>query len=199
MGKSISSNIEKKITRQRSGTIIFPEDFRGEGTATAIKMALSRMAADGKVRRLTRGIYYKPKFHPKFGELLPAPEQVAENIARREKIQIRPSGIYALHRLGLTTQVPTKLVYLTNGQRRKINLGNTEITFKPTTAKKMSYSGLVSSLVIQALEEAGTQNINDVLKKQLKEKLLKEDPQLLKKDLALAPAHIHDFILRLLN
>lgn len=197
--ENVTRQIEKKIKNQRSGSFIFPEDFRGSGSATAIKTALSRLAVQGKVSRLARGIYYKPKNHPLFGELLPPAEQVAENIARRERIRIRPSGMYALHRLGLTTQVPTKLVYLTDGQRRKINFGKTEITFKPTTAKKMSYKGPISSLVIQALEEIGTQEISAEIKDDLKSYLLKENPELLKRDLTLASAQIHDYILKLLK
>jgi|SRR5690242_219785 len=197
--ESISNTIERKIAGHKSGSVILPADFRGEGAATAINMALSRLATKGKLRRLAHGIYYKPQIHPVFGEQIPAPERVAETIARKDRVHIRPSGMYALHRLGLTTQVPTKLVYLTDGQRRKINVGKAQISFKPTTARKMALKGPLSGLVIQALEELGTDNLKDEIKEKLKGFLLKEKPDLLKKDLALAPAHIYNFILKLLK
>lgn len=199
MENSISDIIERKIENNRSGSIVVQSDFRGLGAATAINMSLSRLADKGKIRRLAHGIYYKPKTDALFGELLPSPEDVAETIARKERIQIRPSGAYALHKLGISTQVPTKLVYLTDGQRRKINIGKTQINFKPTTARKMALKGALSSLVIQALEELGTGNITENVQANLKDYLLKENPQNLKHDLALAPAYIHDFILRLLK
>jgi|SRR5690242_6125675 len=197
--ESIHNYIERKINRRKDGSLIFPADFRGEGSATAIKMTLSRLAATGKLRRVAHGIYYKPKKDPLFGELLPAPEKVAETIARKEKIHIKPSGAYALHQLGLTTQVPTRLLYLTDGQRRQINIGKTQINFKPTTSKKMALEGPVSSLVIQALDELGTATLNEEVKRKIKSLLEKENPALLKKDLTLAPAHIHDYILKLLK
>ena len=63
----------------------------------------------------------------------------------------------------------------------------------------MALKGALSSLVIQALEELGTGNITENVQANLKDYLLKENPQNLKHDLALAPAYIHDFILRLLK
>jgi hypothetical protein len=199
MENSISDIIERKIEKNKGGNIVLQSDFRNVGTATAINMCLSRLVDKGKISRLAHGIYYKPKTDPLFGQVLPSPEDVAETIARKERIRIRPSGAYALHKLGISTQVPTKLVYLTNGQRRKINIGKTQISFKPTTAKKMALKGVFSSLVIQALEELGTNNIPESMQAKLKDYLLKESSQNLKHDLALAPAHIHDFILKLLK
>ncbi len=199
MENSISHKIERKIENQKEGSIVVQTDFRGMGTATAINMALSRQADKGRIKRLAHGIYYKPKKDPLFGELSPSAEEVAAAIARKERIRIRPSGMYALNKLGISTQVPTKLVYITNGQRRKIRVGKTLVTFKPTTAKKMALKGSLSSLVIQALEELGTDNISEGVKQKLRNFLLKEDADLLRKDLALAPARIHDFILKLLK
>ena len=199
MENSISDVIERKIENYKGGNIIVQGDFRGIGAATAINMSLSRLADKGKIHRLAHGIYYKPKIDVLFGKLLPSPEDVAETIARKERIRIRPSGAYALHKLGISTQVPTKLVYLTDGQRRKINIGKTQINFKPTTARKMALKGSLSSLVIQALEELGTSNIQENVQAKLKDYLLKESSQNLKHDLAIAPAHIHDFILKLLK
>lgn len=197
--EGIGSKIENALKGRRKGELIFATDFRGKGSAAAIKMALSRMAVQGKIRRLAHGIYYVPKTDPLFGELYPAPEQVAEAIAKKEKVRIKPSGVYALHKLGLTTQVPTRLDYLTDGERRQIKMGKTQIFFKPTTPKKLSLKGPISSLVIQALEELGTQNLDAATQIRLKDLLQKEDPDQLRKDLILAPAAIHDYILHLLK
>ena len=199
MENSVTDIIDQKIAKQRPGSILVQEDFRGTGTATAINMALSRLAGKGKIHRLTHGIYYKPKQDPLFGDLLPSPQEVAESIARKEHIRIRPSGMYALHKLGISTQVPTRMVYLTNGQRREIRMGKTEIIFKPTTAKKMALKGPLSSLVIQALEELGTIDLPEKVQQKMKDFLNKENPALLKNDLALAPARVHDFIYHLLK
>src|SRR5438093_1618556 len=101
---SVQKNIERSISRSKKGELIFPTDYRGMGSEASIKMALSRLAKEGKLQRLAHGIYFVPKTDPLFGELYPGPQEVAESLARKEKVRIRPAGAYALHRLGLTTQ-----------------------------------------------------------------------------------------------
>lgn len=197
--ESIQTNIERRILGYKKGELFFPADFRGLGSAAAIKMGLSRLTAKGKVRRLSHGIYYVPKQDPLFGELYPAPQKVAETIAKREKVRIKPTGSQALHQLGLSTQVPTKLVYLTDGERRQVKMGKTLIEFRPTTPKKIAFEGALSSLVILGLMEVGTQDLSKDFQKRIKEILLQEKTKALKKDLTLAPVTIYDFILNLLN
>lgn len=199
MKNSISDIIERRIIHQKHGRIIFQSDFRGIGSAAAINISLARLTNRGLIRRLAHGIYYKPKKDSIFGELSPSVEEIAEAIAIKEHINIRPAGLYALHKLGISTQVPTKLIYLTDGQRRKLIIGNTELNFKPTTAKKMALKGPLSSLVIQVIEELGTSNLSEHIEAKLKDCLENENPAYLKTDLALAPAFVYDYILKLLK
>lgn len=198
MGKT-QTYINDYISDDKAGEIIFPSDFRGIGNEGAIKMALHRLVKQGKIRRLAHGIYYIPKIDPLFGEVYPGAEKVAQAIAEKEKIRIRPTGVSALNRLGLSTQVPMKLVYITDGSPRQIKLGKTIIKFKATTSKKLSAKGELSGLIIQALEELDPDKIEPDRERKIKELLLKEDPEHLKHDLKLAPARIHDYILKLLN
>ncbi|MBS0027583.1 DUF6088 family protein [Chitinophaga sp. 22321] len=197
--ESVQTNIEKQILRYKKGALIFPADFRGLGSIDAIKMGLSRLTAKGKLRRLSHGIYYVPKSDPLLGELYPSPEKVATTIARKEKVRIKPTGSQALHLLGLSTQVPTKLVYLTDGERRQIKMGNTLIEFKPTTPRKLAFAGELSSLVILALMEVGTQHLNKELGKKIKAILLQEEHKILARNLKMAPAQIYNYINNLLN
>jgi len=190
--------IEQVIKHRRKGELIFPTDFRGLGSEGAIKMTLTRLNKEGLIERLGRGIYLMPKTDPIFGKISPAPEEIANAIAKKEKIQIKPAGAYALHKLGLTTQVPTRLVYLTNGSAKEIKIGKTLIKFKATTSKKLAMKGKYSSLIVQALEELGTENIDSKTEQRIKELLLKEDPKVLKEDLRLAPAKINDYLIKLI-
>jgi hypothetical protein len=196
---NVHKHIEHSISRRKKGELIFPTDFRGKGTQSAVKMALSRIAKEGKLKRLAHGIYYVPKIDSIFGAIYPAPEEVAEAIAKKEKIRIKPSGSYALHRLGLTTQVPTRLVYITDGENRQIKIEKTIIKFKATTPKKMALEGQLSSLVISALEELNIQNIDSETERKIKEILQKEEPRRLIRNLSLTSAKIHDYIIKLLK
>lgn len=197
--EAVQSYIRSSLSKKKSGELIFPTDYRGYGTEAAIKKALSRLVKEGKVRRLSHGIYYIPKTDPILGELKPAAEDVAQMIAKKEKIKIRPTGTYALNKLGLTTQVPTKLVYITNGNAKQFKVGRLPIKFKPTSPKKLSMIGEISSLVIQALEELDAKDITPAMAAKIKDLLLKEHPKKLQHDLQLAPARVNDIIVTLLK
>lgn len=199
MEATLHREIEKKLNRSKKGKLFFLNDFRGMGSETAIRKALSRLTASGKIKRIAQGIYVVPEVDDVLGELLPPMEKIAEAVAEKEHIKIKPIGAYALHKLGLTTQVPTKLVYITDGPRRIIRLGRNSIRFKPTTPKKLALQGELSSLIIQALEELGTDNLDETMKVRIKDLLLKEDHKTLIQDLKLAPARISEYIFSLLK
>lgn len=197
--KSASKQIIDAISLKTPGEIIFLTDFRGLGTDSAIRTTLSRMSREGKLKRLAQGIYLKPKIDPVLGELLPGPEELAQTIAEKEQIRIKPSGAYALNKLGLSTQVPTRLVYITDGKSRQIKLGKTVILFKETTPKKLSMKGKYSSLIIQALGELDLRQVDPITEQKLMELLANETGDDLLFDLKLAPSKVHDYIVQLLK
>lgn len=191
---SIDDQVERIANKRKAGTILFSEDFQELNNSGAVKIALHRLVKRGDLRRIARGIYVKPKFSDLVGEVLPTTEEVAIAIAKRDKARILPTGSYAMHVLGLTTQIPLKLVYLTDGSPRKITIGKRTIRFKKTTPKNLALKGEISRLVVQALKEIGkgkaTQNeiakIEDILKK--------EEKKILKHDIALAPQWIAEIM-----
>jgi hypothetical protein len=193
------SNIKGLLSSKKAGDILFVSDFKGRGTEGAIRKSLSRLVETGRLRRLAHGIYYLPKIDPELGELRPSAEQVAQKIAQREKVHIYPTGVYALNRLGLSTQVPTKLVYLTDGVSRLLTIGKMKVRFKATTPKKLALKGPLSRLIILALDELDTDNMSFEHECRIRGLLLQEDPRKLKHDLALASGRIHDYIVKLLR
>ncbi|PZR28265.1 MAG: hypothetical protein DI535_07625 [Citrobacter freundii] len=188
-------NIIKDSLSGFSRQILVPADFKGSGTEAAIKMSLSRLAKAGTIRRLAHGIYYVPVSDPVLGELIPSPESVAEELAEKERVRIRPAGAFALNKLGLSTQVPTRLVYLTDGNPRKLKVGKASIEFKSTTPKKMSLRGKISSLLILALEELDLQHLDKKQQERIYHLVEIEDPEDLTHDLKLAPNRIHDYLI----
>ncbi len=199
MEEKVHTHIQSSISKRKPGEILFLADFRGKGTQVAIKKAMSRLAKAGLVKRLAHGIYYIPKTDPVLGELRPDVDDVIKMLAQKERIRVRPAGAYALHQLGLTTQIPMKRAYLTDGNSRQFRLGKTLIRFKATSSKKLSTAGKISSLVIQAIEEMGVDHISPELEKKILESLRKEEPGKLKHDLALASAKVNDYIVRLMK
>jgi len=196
---SVHQQIEDKIRLLPSGHIFFPTEFRMIGTDDSIKMALSRLVKVKTIDRISHGIYYKPKQHKLLGSLRPTFEAIANSIANRDRVSIKPTGISALNKLGLSNQVPTKHVYITNGQPRKYKIGTNEIHFRSASPKKIALKGPISSLVILAMDELGPSLIDEKLAAQIKELLEKENATNLENDIKLAPSWIakilFDFIL----
>ena len=190
--------ISDKIASMKSGIILFPTDFRGTGSDTAIKMSLSRFASAGKLSRLSNGIYVKPSAEGNDGILLDA-EGIAEAIAEKESVKIKPAGALAQFKLGIAKQMPDQLTYVTDGEPRKLVIGEKLLVFKSTTPKKLSMQGPISSLVIQILEEVGQKNIDQHLLNKLELLIQKEDYQLLLADMKKAAAWIYNLLWKLLD
>lgn len=188
--QSVELKIVDRLKRIRYGKLIFPEDFQSVGSPEAIRLSLHRLEKNGSIRRVAQGIYVRPVISQFIGEVLPSAEEVARGIAKRDRIRIVPTGVYALNALGLSTQVPMKLVFLTDGAPRVVKIGKRTIKFKKTTPKNLLAKGEISSLAIQALREIGIGKVTDQEEKKIIELLKKEDPKCLLNDMKLAPVWI---------
>lgn len=152
--------------------------------------ALERLSNLGELLRVARGIYVRPEIDPVIGPITPSLEAIAKAIARRDKARIVPTGLYALNRLGLSTQMPLNLVYLTDGAARKVMIGKRAITFKRATPKNLAAIGEISSLVIQALKAIGKDKVTLEEITRIQDLLRKEKPSHLVHDQRLAPVWI---------
>ena len=184
------SNICRCIKSKPKGTLLFPDDFSSYGTPASIRKALQRLREKELIKQVAHGIYVRPVVSELIGEVLPTAEDVARGIAKRDKIKLVPTGIYALNALGLSTQVPLKLVFLTDGAARTIKVGKRTIKLKRTTPKNLLAKGEISALVIQALREIGKDLATEAEIQKIVTLLKKEDKKKLMHDIELAPAWI---------
>ena len=168
------SNIKilRRIDHHGRGFAFTPKDFLDLASRGAIDMSLSALAADGVIRRIARGLYDYPRSSPALGgQLSPDTDQVAQAIARRFRWRIIPEGPLAANLLGLSTQVPARIVYLSDGPTRKIQIGKQVLYFKHAQPKETRTEGTVASLVIQALRYLGKDAVDDGMVQRLREKL----------------------------
>ena len=187
---SLELQILGKIKKARRGSLFFADDFLRFGNLKAISKALERLVEKKDISRVARGIYARLENDPILGPVSPSTEAVAKAIAKRDKARIVPTGVLALNALGLSTQVPMNVVYLTDGAARKIELGKRKIVFKKSSPKNLSAIGKISSLAIQALKEIGKDKVTEAEKRIILERLSKEEEYRLKHDIALAPEWI---------
>jgi len=189
--KSIDYKILKSINSRGHGAVFVPTDFLNLGNRQAVDVVLHRLVRKGTIRRLARGIYDFPEEHPKLGKLQPSPEKIAEALVGRDCTRIQPTGAYAANILGLSEQVPAKVVFLTDGPSRTVKIGATTLQLRRTTPKNMAMAGRLSGLLVQALRELGKNNVTTERIKHLKQILPMDKRQELLKDIRLVPEWMH--------
>jgi len=189
--QAIDSRIVATIRSRGRGSVFVPADFLDIGSRKAVDVALHRLARQGIIRRLARGVYDFPKEHPVLGPLSPSAEAVARALAGRDYTRLQPAGAYAANALGLSEQVPAKAVFLTDGPTRMVKIGPTTIQLRRTTARNMAAAGRLSGLIIQALRELGKEHVTKERREHLKRTIPAEKRRELLKDLKLAPAWMH--------
>lgn len=199
MESSIQNKIAEKISSFPKGTIILPSDLIDIGSFEAIRQSLSRLHKSGLIIRISQGIYLYPKKDKLLGVLNPSIEDIAETIAKRDKARIIPTGVLALNKLGLSTQVPMKIVYLTDGAPRIIKIGKQSINFKKTSPKNLAVKSEIIMLIIQALKELGQKNTTKETIQKINFYLQKEKSQNMLDDIKLAPAWIVKILLPLIT
>ena len=195
--QSIEKQILESVKKCGRGKLVFSSDFVRFGEQKSIGKALERMTDEGTLLRISRGVYYYPKIDKKLGlgVLYPTLETIAEGIAKRDKARIVPTGLYALNRLGFSTQIPMNIQYLTDGSNRKLTLYNgATIEFKHTAPKNLAFSSQLAMLLTFAFKTLGKDNITDDVLSHTKELLAKDINKTVKQDYKLMPAWVSSII-----
>jgi Family of unknown function (DUF6088) len=160
MDQSSENRILNRIRGTGSGWSFSPRDFLDLGERATIDSALHRLTAKGQVRRVIRGIYDYPRYSELLKQQLsPDIDQVARALARKFRWRIQPSGATALNLLGLSTQVPARAVYLSDGPDKSFKVGNTTLAFEHTALKEAGFKLGESGLIVQALKSLGQERI----------------------------------------
>jgi DNA-binding Xre family transcriptional regulator len=190
MTVSVQTRIENEIKSIKRGSILFPSNFDDIGNVEVVKKSLLRLENKKFLVRLAHGIYLYPKQDKLLGVLYPTIEEIAVAIAERDKARIIPTGTTALNKLGLSTQIPMNIIFLTDGAPRSILVGKRTIKLKRTSPKNLAVKGKITSLIIQALKEIGKDNVTAEQLEKIKIHLEKEKQEIIEHDAKLAPAWI---------
>lgn len=195
MENTIHTQVQIKIKELRFGQVFYADIFHDIGNLRAVSKALERMVKRSEIERLTHGVYYKKHpIHPILGTIHPAIEDIAEAIAKRDGVRIIPTGEQALNKLGFSEQVPTNAVYLTDGAKKRLKIGNRTIVFKESVAKNFAPQNEVNRLLIQALRTIGKDHITEQTKHRILDIINKQTPDELTQDLKYAPEWIKRLI-----
>ena len=168
----IENKILSRVYGRGRGWAFTKVDFVAEFGEVNIHQALSSLARAGKIRRVSRGIYDYPGHSELLGKTLsPAIDQVAQALARKFNWRIQPSGDAALNLLRLSTQVPGRWVYLTDGPSRQYVIGKHTLVFKTSALKDAGFKYRESGLVVQALKALGKDRVDQSVVNTIRQEL----------------------------
>lgn len=183
--QSIEQKILSRIYGRGRGWAFTKTDFvAGFGEAN-IHQALSALARADKIRRVCHGVYDYPRYSDLLGQTLsPDIDQVADALARKFNWRIQPSGEAALNLLGLSTQVPGRWVYLSDGPSREYAVGEDGrqiLEFRKSPLKDTGFKYRESGLLVQALKALGKERVDATVIETLRRRL---EPRLCRRILA---------------
>lgn len=193
--QTIYNCILERIRVAEPESIFVSTDYVDLADVNTVRQCLSRMEQTGELQRIMRGVYYRPVFSQLLGEYeAPSPHHVAQALARKFNWSIAPSGATALNLLGLSTQVPAKWSYISDGPYHKFNVGKLELEFKHRSNREISGLSYKSAMVIQALRALGKENVDDTTIKKLQRLLTDHEKQALLQEAQQAVAWIYNLI-----
>jgi hypothetical protein len=196
---STAAAVDLWVKNLPRGTIFFLQDIKVEGSDAAIRKIASQLVKEKVILRLAKGIYIYPREDSLLGTLKPSLEEVANAIARRDNIRLQPTSALALNKLGISTQIPMKQVYYTDGTQRSITIGKGTIIFKQRSPRRVAQKSYIVALIIAAIEELGIDGLTIEIKQKLKETLAKEEMKIIQEDSLTAPVWVRTIIKELIK
>ena len=148
--------IAKRIESFGAGRAFTAADFSDVAGRRNAANALGRLHAKGGIARAIRGVYYAPERSALMGTEVPASaDEVVHAVARANKWIVAPSGDAALNALGLDTQVPAKLVYVSSGPYKRYEYGPYDIELRHRANRDLLDCSQITCTIVQALKALG--------------------------------------------
>lgn len=199
MRQSIINSVKNRIFGHGRGWVFSAYNFADLGSDTGVRTALSRLQEEKIIRRVAQGIYDYPKTHEALGVLSPAIDDIARAYAEKNGAKIQAAGAYAANVIGLSDQVPGKVVFLTDGPTGTVKIKNLVVSFRKTTVKNMFAAGSREALAVQALKFMGQDHISDSMLKKVKKLLQQSTSKEFEKNIQYAPRWIRVLLMGLMK
>jgi hypothetical protein len=168
---TVADKILARAKRHGAGWVFSAKHMSDVGARAATDQALGRLVRDGSIRRLARGLYDLPQVHPILGLLSPNPDAIATAAAEQVGHRLQISPARAANALGLSSQVPAKMVYLTDGSSRKIKVGQQVIYLKHAGPRALLGAGTKAGVALQALRAVGKDHVSPGVVRHLRDNL----------------------------
>lgn len=189
-------SIKQYISNIPEGVPFAANALRGFAATDNIRQILTRLVKSGEINRVARGIFIKPKCTSTYGIQLASATEVAKMIAESTGETIIPHGSEAARQLQLTTQVPMRPVFYTNGNTRTLKISNRSVKLKHVNPSKLIAPGSAGGLIISALAYLGKENVSIETIHFIKQRVTPEEFQQTTQLVEHMPAWIADLFYR---
>lgn len=192
---SIITQIYERIKKVGHDEVYIVGDFLDLGEYHAVRKALLRLDESGKIQKIMRGVYYYPRYSELIEEYeAPSPGKVAETLARKFGWSIAPCAETALNQLGLSTQVPAKWSYISDGPYHEFQIGAFTIEFRHRSNREISGISRQTATIIQALKAIGKNNVTDMQMDIIRRQISDEDKATVLKEAQQATVWVYDLM-----
>ncbi len=190
---SVMKQVRQYASRLPKGKPVPTSSFMKFGARVTVDQALSRLVKEGTLSRVGRGLYVRPKKNPYVGEVPPRIMEVVRAKAGKATVQV--NGAEAARKLGLSTQVATKTVFLTDGPNKHFNVGELEITLKHVASRKLLLAGRQAGLAISAFWYLGKNELTVEIVEKVRKALPPEEFNALRGELSSMPIWMQNVFL----
>ena len=187
-----SARIKEYITNIPEGKPFTTNSLRSFASTDNIRQILNRLVKAGEIKRLTRGVFLKPKLISIIGEQLPLASDIAQTLAESTGETISIHGSEAARLLQLTTQVPMRPIFYTSGNTRTLKFANRTVKLQHVNPSKLISPGTTGGLIISALMYLGKENVTIETIKTIKGRVSSEEFQQVTTMIEHMPAWVAD-------
>ena len=185
--QSISNKIYKIMKSKGIEGCFIYSDFLDLTNYDAIRKAFSILEKEKRIKKVLPGVYYVPIYSEFTKEYSPPViESVIKAISRKFNWNIIPNDDVVVNYLGLSTQIPAKHIFYTNGPSKTIKVDSRAVKlihkrnfyFKQQTEKFRDIIQSINAIGYDRMDQQQINILKGMLDNQEKNKLLNESKNL---------------------
>jgi Family of unknown function (DUF6088) len=185
--KSAMQAVRQHVSELEKGVPFTTRSVLQLGSRAAVDEALYRLTKEGRITRVGRGLYVRPRMSKYAGEVPPTPETIATVVASAGQAKVDIAGAAAANMLGLSTQMPTQSVFITDGPSRHINVGKMRVTLRHVSARKLTFAGTPAGRALTAFLYLGRKAVGPKEVAQVRRAIGEGEFQKLKRAVSVLP------------
>ena len=175
VGRNLTGAVRRAVLSTPEGQPFTSAQLFQLGKRQSVHQALSRLVREGVIKRVGRGVFVRPEKSAYVADVPPEPIQIARLIAQRSNAVVQLGGAEAAQRLGLTSQVPLRLIFETSGPNRQFRLGSLTLRLRQVSARRLILSHRPAGIALAALWYLGKSEVTPATFDQIKNKLGAEE------------------------